>query len=251
MRHHLLIFIFILQQFDFNSQVVADYSNPEHWMISPQDDTSLHKAFISDTSLLSYADVFYVYPTVYLNKKEKDWNVSIDNKEQRERAINVTRLQASAWAESGRMFVPFYSQAHIRSYTELEEGGRKALLKAYADIKMAFQYYLDNYNNGRPIILAGHSQGSTHLMLLIKDFFDEKELQKKLICAYMPGIGLKEDEFKSIPLLTKGDQIGGFVAWNTFKRRYKTKKYNDWYKGTGMYQSCYVGFKCLFKEKLA
>ena len=166
MRHHLLIFIFILQQFDFNSQVVADYSNPEHWMISPQDDTSLHKAFISDTSLLSYADVFYVYPTVYLDKKEKDWNVSIDNKEQRERAINVTRLQASAWAESGRMFVPFYSQAHIRSYTELEEGGRKALLKAYADVKNAFQFYLDNYNNGRPIILAGHSQGSTHIMLL-------------------------------------------------------------------------------------
>ena len=232
MRHHLIIFIFILQQFDFNSQVVADYSNPEHWMISPQDDTSLHKAFISDTSLLSYADVFYVYPTVYLNKKEKDWNVSIDNKEQRERAINVTRLQASAWAESGRMFVPFYSQAHIKSYTQLEKGGRKALLKAYADIKMAFQYYLDNYNNGRPIILAGHSQGSTHIMLLLKDFFDEKELQKQLICAYMPGIGLKEEEFKSIPLLTKGDQTGGFVAWNTFKRRYKTKKYNDWYKGT-------------------
>ena len=48
----------------------------------------------------------------------------------------------------------------------------------------------------------------------------------------MPGIGLKEDEFKSIPLLTKADQIGGFVAWNTFKRRYKTKKYNNWYKGT-------------------
>ena len=207
MRHYVLISLFILQQSTFNSQVLADYSNPEHWVISPQHDTSLHKAFISDSSLISYADVFYVCPTVYLDKKHKEWNVSIDNVEQRARTKNVTRLQASAWSESGRMFA------------------------AYTDIKKAFQYYLDHYNQGRPIILAGHSQGSTHILLLMKDFFDGKDLQEQLICAYIPGIGVTENEFKTIPLLTNKDQVGGYVCWNTFKRRYKTKKYKDWYKG--------------------
>ncbi len=231
MRHLFLICIFILQQSTFNSQIPADYSNSDHWVISPEHDTSLHKAFINDTSLIAYADVFYVYPTVYLDKKEKDWNISIDNQEQRDRAINVTRLQASAWCEAGRMFVPYYSQAHIRSFTNLDDGGEAALLTAYQDVKKAFQYYLEHYNQGRPIILAGHSQGSTHIMLLIKDFFDETDLQKQLVCAYMPGFSLKEDEFKSIPFLTESHETGGFVTWNTFKRRYKTKKYKDWYKG--------------------
>lgn len=231
MRHYLLISFFILQQFDFNSQILADYSNPKHWVILPDHDTSLHKAFISDTSLISYADVFYVYPTVYTNKKYNDWNVSIDDTNQRERTKNVTRLQASAWSEAGRMFAPYYTQAHLRSYRNLENGGRDALLVAYADVKNAFQYYLDHYNQGRPIVLAGHSQGSTHAMLLLKDFFDGKALQNQLVCAYLPGIGIEENEFKTIPLLTKGNQVGGFVSWNTFKKRYKTKKYNDWYKG--------------------
>ena len=223
MRHLFLICLFILQQFAFNSQVSADYSNLDHWLITPEQTSNIHEQFISDSSLISYADVFYVYPTVFLDKKNSDWNISVDDKEQRKRAINVTKFQASAWSEAGRMFVPFYSQAHVRSYKNLESGGRDALMTAYLDIKNAFQYYLDNHNQGRPIILAGHSQGSTHLMLLLKDFFDGKELQKQLVCAYLPGFSVKEDEFKTIPLLTVADQTGGFVTWNTFKRRYKTK----------------------------
>jgi hypothetical protein len=233
-RHYVILSLLILQHFSFNSQVIADYSNPEHWVISPKHDSSLHVAFVSDSTLISYADVFYVYPTVFTDKKYKDWNVSIDNEEQRQKAMNVSRLQGSAWSESGRMYAPYYTQAHLRSYTHLETGGKDALLKAYSDIKKAFAYYLENYNQGRPIILAGHSQGATHIMLLLKDFFDEKKLQEQLICAYIPGIAVKKDEFKTIPFLTDGKAVGGFVSWNTFKRRYKTKKYKNWYKGSAV-----------------
>jgi hypothetical protein len=233
-RNFIILSLFILQHTTFNSQVVADYSNTEHWVISPKHDTSLHVAYISDTTLMAYADVFYVYPTVFTDKKYKDWNVSIDNEEQRKKTRKVSRLQGSAWSEVGRMYAPYYTQAHLRSYTNLETGGRDALLKAYSDVKKAFEFYLENYNQGRPIILAGHSQGATHVMLLLKDFFDEKKLQEQLICAYMPGIAVKKDEFKTIPFLTNPMDVGGFVSWNTFKRRYKTKKYKDWYKGSAV-----------------
>lgn len=30
---------------------------------------------------------------------------------------------------------------------------------AYEDIKCAFEYYMENYNDGRPIVVAGFSQG--------------------------------------------------------------------------------------------
>ena len=125
MRHLFLICLFILQQFAFNSQVSADYSNLDHWLIAPDQTSNIHEQFISDSSLISYADVFYVYPTVFLDKKNSDWNISVDDKEQRKRAINVTKFQASAWSEAGRMFVPFYSQAHIRSYANLESGRKR------------------------------------------------------------------------------------------------------------------------------
>ena len=41
-----------------------------------------------------------------------------------------------------------------------EQDRRLAL--AYQDVSDAFKYYLENENNGRPIILAGFSQGSDY-----------------------------------------------------------------------------------------
>jgi hypothetical protein len=81
-------------------------------------------------------------------------------------------------------------------------------------------------------VLAGHSQGSTHLMLLMKEFFDGKPLQEKLIAAYLPGNALKVDEFKHIPFMTEPDQTGGFVSWNTFKKKYNTPYFQKWFKGS-------------------
>ena len=127
-----------IQHFALISQIKADYSNTEHWLILPEHNQNILEPYITDSSLISYADVFYIYPTVFTDKKNKNWNISIDDDNQRKKAKRVTRLQSSAWAESGRMFVPYYTQANLRSYTDLENGGRTALLKAYNDIKQAF-----------------------------------------------------------------------------------------------------------------
>ena len=53
------------------------------------------------------------------------------------------------------------------------------------DVKAAFQYYLEHYNNGRPIIIASHSQGTTHAKRLLKEFFDGTALQHQLVAAYL------------------------------------------------------------------
>ena len=209
-----------------------DYSETSNWAVHINNTPKVLLPYLNDSSNFSKADVFYVYPTLFLDKKDERWNISMDDSLFKKKILdNAIRFQASAWVECGRMFVPFYRQAHIRSYRNLENGGRKALLYAYEDVKAAFQYYLENFNNGKPIILAGHSQGSTHLTLLLKDFFDEKPLQKQLIAAYLPGIGLKKNEFKTIPLMTSPTETGGFVSWNTFKRKVNQEKFELWYKG--------------------
>jgi hypothetical protein len=224
--------LFILFQFVLLTAQVINYEYISNWAVHPNNIPGVLLPYIKDTSNFSKADVFYVYPTLFLDKKDERWNIPIDDTVFRKKVLdNAVRFQASAWVESGRMFAPYYRQANIRAYRNLENGGREALLFAYSDIKAAFQYYLDHFNNGKPIILAGHSQGSTHLTLLLKDFFDGKPLQKQLVAAYLPGIGLKKNEFNTIPLMTSPNQVGGFVSWNTFKRKVNKEKFEMWYKG--------------------
>jgi hypothetical protein len=228
---HILAFLLLIP-FSFGFSQVPNYEKTENWAVLPGAYPSGLIEYHKGSSLFSKVDIFYVYPTVFLSKKDKRWNIPLDDAYHKRKIIDLAvRFQASAWVEAGRIFVPFYRQAHLRSYDHLDGLGRDALLLAYADVKAAFEFYLENYNNGKPIILAGHSQGSTMLHLLLKDFFDGKELKKQLVVAYLPGIGVKNDEFKSIKLLTSPNEIGGFVSWNTHKKKINRKKYYKWHIG--------------------
>jgi hypothetical protein len=208
----------------------VDYSSTNNWAVLPGNYPDNLKEY-SVQNPQDSIDVFYVYPTLLVSEKDKRWNVPIDDSIQRNKVLNVAvRFQASAWASSGNLYVPYYRQAHLRSYNNLENGGTTALLLAYSDVKAAFDYYLKHYNHGRGIILAGHSQGSTHISYLLRDFFDGKPLQKQLVAAYIPGVGLDRNLFKTIPFMEHPDQIGGFVTWNTFKKKFDKNKYK-WFKG--------------------
>ena len=220
------LFLFFVSQ-ALNSQKLMDYQSSKNWAVIPTKLSPNIQNSIKDSSLFKNIDVFYIYPTLLVNDQDKRWNIGIDDTAHRREVLDYAiRFQASAWAEAGRMYAPYYQQAHLRSYDSLANGGREALLFAYADIKDAFEFYMEHYNNGRGIILAGHSQGSTHVNLLLKDFFDDKPLQKQLVVAYMPGIGLSKNEFSTIPFLTESKEIGGFVTWNTFKKNVNTDNYN-------------------------
>jgi hypothetical protein len=226
----IILFIIFTNKLAHSQQI--DYSESVNWAVLPTFQNDLIKEFVRDSSLISKADVFYVYPTLFLEEKDTAWNIEINESEQRNKVLRqAVKFQASAWAESGRLFVPFYRQAHIRAYRQLDKGGREALLMAYSDVRKAFLYYLQNENNGRPIILAGHSQGSTHLSLLLKEFFDGTDLQKQLVAAYIPGIGIEPSMFSNLQLMKKPNENFGFVTWNTFKRKLNQDKYERWYKG--------------------
>lgn len=209
---------------------ITDYSNGSNWAVLPG---AYPKSLLTEWSDTQNepVDVFYVYPTFLLDGKDERWNYPINDSIHREKVIGTAvPFQASAWLAAGNLYVPFYQQAHIRSYYELDSGGYDALMLAYKDVCAAFDYYLANYNNGKGIILAGHSQGSTHISMLLRDYFDGKELQKKLVAAYIPGIGIDTTMYSSISLMTTKDEIGGYVTWNTFRKKFDMKQYK-WYKG--------------------
>ena len=209
-----------------------DYNDEKNWAVLPNTYSAELKEFSSTEIDTLQADVFYVYPTLNTDKEDIRWNVPVNDAKQQNKVLNKAVLfQASAWATAGKLYVPYYRQAHLRSYKMLKSGGKDALLLAYSDVKRAFQIYLKKYNNGRPIIIASHSQGSTHTKFLLRDFFDNKPLQQKLIAAYIVGTIVKPDEFKTIKPMSNPTETKGFVAWNTFKKNHYPKK-KDFYIGS-------------------
>lgn len=200
-----------------------DYSLPENWAVMPSKYPQILSTYKVQNSQDSI-DVFYVYPTLYLSNKDTFWNAPLEDTIQKNKVINLAvKYQASAWASSGNLYIPYYRQAHIRSYFNLENGGNEALAFAYEDVKVSFEYYLKHYNKGHGIILAGHSQGSGHLASILKDYFDGKPLQNQLVAAYLPGNIIEKTQFKTIKLMESPNEIGGFVTWNTLKKNTNKK----------------------------
>lgn len=201
-----------------------DYSKAENWAALPDrvDNADRRPSeALPDNQLGSAVDVFFLHPTTYTGQKgHNNWNGPIDDPKLNKKTDDGTILyQASIFNGSGRVFAPRYRQAHLSAYFAKDTASaHQAFDMAYVDVKAAFQYYLNNYNDGRPVIIAAHSQGTTHGMRLIKEFFDGKPLQKKLIAAYLAGIGVPKDYFKYIKPCETADEIGCFCSWRTYRR---------------------------------
>lgn len=209
-----------------------NYSNPESWAVKPDKYPESLKKIIGD-SKNKKCDVFFIYPTMFLDRKDLRWNADLDDELLNNSIINrPVKYQASAFGKAGNIYVPFYRQSHYKVYVDpFSKYEEKSRAIAYSDIKRAFKYYLDNYNNGKPIIIASHSQGSILSAMLLKEFFDDKPLQKKLVIAYLPGTKILDDYFKKIKKLQNRDEIGGYVSWNTYRKGSYPKKYEEWFRG--------------------
>ena len=225
--------MYITSDFDIkNTPKTPEYSQLENWAVLP-DQWPIELEGVIENSGTKTADVFYIYPTLFTNKKNPQWNADIYNNEIRKEVLSkAVAFQASAWADAANLYVPFYRQAHYRIFVDpYAAQGKEAGVLAYQDVKRAFQFYLENYNQGKPIIIASHSQGSLHAKRLLHEFFDGKVLQEKLIAAYLVGVRILPNEFKNIPVLNQPNKTGGFVSWNTYKKNKLPKRYDYWYKG--------------------
>lgn len=207
----------------------TDYSNHNNWAAHPDKIDNADKipaqTELSDQSNLP-ADIFFVHPTIYYKFRGNHyWNPIIENEELNKEVDESTILyQASAFNQAGRVFAPRYRQAHIHGYYSKDTiNARNAFSIAFKDVKEAFKYYLEHHNNGRPIIIASHSQGTTHSGPLIREFFDGKPLQDQLVAAYLLGMPVKKDYFNSIPPCKDSTDTGCFISWRTFKNGYVPK----------------------------
>ena len=212
--------------YKFDQKITApDYSRIEYWAATPfkrNPSDSIPGPLQAEYAKDSGIDVFFLHPTTFGSIDGDGWNANINDSLISARTDYSTILfQASAFNEC-RIFAPRYRQANIRSYfTSDTANARKAFDLAYQDLSNAFQYYLDHYNQGRPIIIASHSQGSTHAQRLLKEFFENKALANQLVAAYIIGMPISKNYFNSLEPCKDSLQTGCFVGWRTYKWGYE------------------------------
>ena len=205
-----------------------DYTKTECWAALPDKfdsaDVIVPHSSCKNGEADAKVDVFFIHPTSY--SKRKSWNADWRDEHLNKKTDKGTiKFQASVFNETCRIYAPRYRQATLDAFMDTLEG-KKAIAFAYEDVKVAFQYYLDHYNNGRPIIIASHSQGTWHAIKLLHDFFDDDPvLRKKLVAAYLVGGWPDAHEYKNIPAGDSSGQTGCYMGWRTFVWGVKPNKY--------------------------
>lgn len=210
----------------------ADYADESAWAALPfrndvADVLPENEKWVSDS--MKRVDVFYVHPTVY--QKGPFWNASLDmRKVNRKTDKYPVRLQASVFNRSCRVYAPRYRQAVVKVFHERSEDGDKALNLAYQDVKRAFQHYMERYNNGRPFIIAGHSQGTYHARRLLRECIDTTGLRRKMVAAYVIGFAVNDSMFTNLNICNDPTETGCYVSWMSYKEGFEPEGW--WFSGT-------------------
>ncbi|MBO7726417.1 MAG: DUF3089 domain-containing protein, partial [Thermoguttaceae bacterium] len=169
-------------------------------------------------------DTFFVYPTEYMASNEGDPDFApLDNPEMLEGVQFDHMALASVFEDSTNLFMPYYRQAGMRYAAEAgkKSGDPRAAFAStpYDDVTAALDYYFENYNNGRPFIIAGHSQGSGIISLVLMNYFREHpEYYERMVAAYVIGFSITKDYLEANPHLkfAAGESdTGVIVSWNT------------------------------------
>ena len=192
-----------------------DYSNPDHWAALPEREDSadvIPTGVIVDTTSTLDVDVFFVHPTTYVNPEH--WNQPLDDATANTMTDDwVMRDQASVFNGCCQVYAPRYRQATLYSFQDQDGNGAQALDLAYQDVKAAFDYFINQRSNGRPFIIAGHSQGAFHTDRLLKEVIAGTELQQRMVAAYPVGFSI--DGSNGIDICASANQTGCQVSWNT------------------------------------
>lgn len=197
-----------------------DYSDPASWIARP-DVASSPAKWLPDGVSLSQAGsvaVFYIHPTTYLERDR--WNAPLHPAGDAEfRTRLFAQSQASVFNGSGEIWAPRYRQAAYGAFLLDSNDARAALDLAYRDVAAAFDEFLKQVPNDKPIILAGHSQGALHLERLLRERIAGKQIARRIIAAYVVGwpISTTADlPALGLPACAAAAEAGCLLSWMSF-----------------------------------
>ena len=186
----------------------SDYSNPDNWYQIPD--------------ITKKVDTFYIYPTSYIDlDKDAPLICGIDNPDMREGVVGSYQASGEIFEESTNVFAPYYRHTNLKAAIGMttSEYLKFQTQEQRTDIYAALDYYFEHYNNGRPFILAGHSQGSAMTKIVVMEYMRmHPEYYSRMIAAYVVGFAVTKDDLDKHPHLkfAEGESDYGVVlSWNT------------------------------------
>ena len=194
---------------------VIDYSQAECWLDVP---ASMVKNGVLDATAadsLKPVDVFYIYPTVTGFRPETEVCDMTDTM-MISGAKMVRQIQTAVFDESCNVFMPYYRQISMP-----KPGSDYRAIIDYVsgfDATDALDYYLTNLNQGRPFIIAGHSQGASTVIALLENYMTKHpEALSHMVAAYPIGFAVTKDWLAKTGLkFAEGaTDTGVIVSWNT------------------------------------
>ena len=200
-----------------------DYNDLQYWAAHPfkRDPSDSVPRPLRDEATDSAVDVFFIHPTTYTQHIKTNNAFIDDNYVNAKTDYSTILYQASVFNAQCRVFAPRYRQASINMFFDKDDNKRnQAFSIAYSDVAAAFRFYMEHWNNGRAIIIAGHSQGSLMAEQLLKDYFEDKPLAKKLVVAYVTGWSVPKEYFSSLKMCNDSLQTGCICSWRTFRNGY-------------------------------
>ena len=197
------------------------YDDPAMWFSRPGMGTSdpvrwLPQGLTEAADTLNAA-VFFVHPTSYLSRNH--WNAPLDDADSQARARLFLRGLASPFNQSVEVWAPRYRQAAFGALISDKLEAHQAIDAAYADVAQAFAYFVASVPADRPIVLAAHSQGSLHLMRLLKEKVAGTPLQRRIAAVYAVGwpISIAHDlPALGLPACATAGQTGCIMSWSSF-----------------------------------
>ena len=215
----------------------TDYSKPANWLCLPGlgDACSVSlkstellpsgygKQSVSGANLDAAVDCFIVYPTV---SRDPGMNSDLKPGDGEERASIIT--QFARFASACRTYAPMYRSMTLGAVTAAATGADVSgpARIALGDVRAAWKTYLAKYNDGRPFVLIGHSQGSLMLQQLLALDIDGKPVAKRMKLAIIPGFNVMVPQgklvggtFKTTPVCSKPGQTGCVISYVSYREK--------------------------------
>jgi hypothetical protein len=138
--------------------------------------------------------------------------------------IDAAISQAARFSQVCRVWAPMYRQ---RTEESLEKGlgnDPTADATAYASVLAGWRDYLAHFNDGRPIVFIGHSQGAAMLIRLLSSQVDpDPSVRRLLVSAIILGGNVQVPtgkevggSFQNIPGCQSASQTGCVIAYSSF-----------------------------------
>ena len=196
-----------------------DYQSADAWAALPDKkdnaDFAPPNTKYPESQATAAADVFFIHPTSAAAERN-NWNIPIDDKVAVQDVDNILVFCASAFNAAAKVYAPRYREANIYAFfDDKTASGIKAVDLAYRDVERAFLYYIKFYNQGRPFILAGHSQGSIHGSRLLQEQIIGTHLMDRMVGAYLVG-GTTPAKIPGIQPSRSAIDTGVLIGWNTY-----------------------------------